>query len=132
MLWKAVCRWTLSRWTSRKLWKLTEAGVKKAVADLKVSEQIASRVSAEIDSRQAEFASLLYRTYKESLVEELTKEIIERTKQAEQEEIAKSVSESEKQTAEYEAFNDKTFFFGNPNGYAHTFGDFKDAYFDLT
>ena len=82
---------------------LVDEAVKKAVADLKVSEQIASRVSAEIDSRQAEFASLLYRTYKESLVEELTKEIIERTKQAEQEEIAKSVSESEKQTAEYEA-----------------------------
>ena len=60
---------------------LIDEAVKKAVEEQNIPKQIADKVSEEIESRQYEFASMLYRTYKESLVDELSSEVIDRTKE---------------------------------------------------
>ena len=65
---------------------MIDSAVKKAVAEQNLSDEIAKKVSAEIESRQAEIASSLYKTYKDSLVDELSTEVIDRTKEVEQEE----------------------------------------------
>jgi hypothetical protein len=62
---------------------MIDNAVRKAVAEQNLSDQIAKKVSEEIQSRQAEIASSLYKTYKDSLVDELSTEL---AKEVEQEE----------------------------------------------
>lgn len=64
---------------------LIDNAVRKAVAEQNLPDKIAKQVSEEIESRQAEIASSLYKTYKDSLVDELSTEVIDRAKEAEQE-----------------------------------------------
>ena len=79
---------------------LIDSAVRKAVADQNLSDQISRQVSAEIESRKAEIASSLYKTYKDSLVDELSTEVIDRAKEVEQEESDKPVAVT---TIDYEA-----------------------------
>ena len=65
---------------------LIDTAVRKAVAEQNLSDQVARQVSAEIESRQAEIAAALYQTYKDSLVDELSTEVIDRAKEVDQEE----------------------------------------------
>ena len=64
---------------------MIDSAVRKAVAEQNLSDKIAKQVSEEIESRQAEIASSIYKTYKDSLVDELSTEVIDRTKEAEPE-----------------------------------------------
>ena len=64
---------------------LIDDAVRKAVAEQNLPDKIAKQVSEEIESRQAEIASSLYKTYKDSLVDELSTEVIDRAKEAEPE-----------------------------------------------
>lgn len=66
---------------------MIDSAVRKAVAEQNLPDRIARQVSEEIESRQAEIASSLYKTYKDSLVDELSTEVIDRTKEAGQEEV---------------------------------------------
>ena len=62
---------------------MIDNAVRKAVAEQNLSDQIAKKVSEEIESRQAEIASSLYRTYKDSLVDELSTELAKDVEQGE-------------------------------------------------
>ena len=73
---------------------LIDSAVKKAVAEQNLSDEIAKKVSEEIESRQAEIASSLYKTYKDSLVDELSTEL---AKEVDQEEEAPSVTDYDAQ-----------------------------------
>ncbi len=64
---------------------MIDSAVRKAVAEQNLSDKIAKQVSEEIESRQAEIASSIYKTYKDSLVDELSTEVIDRAKEAEPE-----------------------------------------------
>lgn len=64
---------------------MIDNAVRKAVAEQNLPDKIAKQVSEEIESRQAEIASSLYKTYKDSLVDELSTEVIDRAKEVEQE-----------------------------------------------
>lgn len=64
---------------------LIDNAVRKAVAEQNLPDKIAKQVSEEIESRQAEIASSLYKTYKDSLVDELSTEVMDRAKEAEPE-----------------------------------------------
>ncbi|MBO6049296.1 MAG: hypothetical protein J6P33_05915 [Spirochaetales bacterium] len=64
---------------------MIDSAVRKAVAEQNLPDKIAKQVSEEIESRQAEIASSIYKTYKDSLVDELSTEVIDRTKEAEPE-----------------------------------------------
>lgn len=69
---------------------LVDEAVRKAVEEQKLSDEIAKKVSEEIESKQAEIASSLYKTYKDSLVDELSTEL---AKEVDQEEEAPSVTD---------------------------------------
>ena len=62
---------------------MIDNAVRKAVAEQNLSDQIAKKVSEEIEGRQAEIASSLYRTYKDSLVDELSTELAKDVEQGE-------------------------------------------------
>ena len=64
---------------------MIDSAVRKAVAEQNLSDKIAKQVSEEIESRQAEIASSIYKTYKDNLVDELSSEVIDRAKEVEQE-----------------------------------------------
>ena len=61
---------------------MIDSAVRKAVAEQNLPDKIAKQVSEEIESRQAEIASSIYKTYKDNLVDELSSEVIDRTKEA--------------------------------------------------
>lgn len=64
---------------------MIDSAVRKAVAEQNLPDKIAKQVSEEIESRQAEIASSIYKTYKDNLVDELSSEVIDRAKEVEQE-----------------------------------------------
>ncbi len=65
--------------------ELIDNAVRKAVAEQNLPDKIAKQGSEEIEGRQAEIAAALYKTYKDSLVDELSTEVMDRAKEAEPE-----------------------------------------------
>ena len=57
---------------------LVDQAVKNAMAEYDISEQVASKVTQDVLSQKDDFAAMIYDSYKESLVDEVAKEVIAR------------------------------------------------------
>ncbi len=80
---------------------LVDQAVKNAMAEYDISEQVASKVTQDVLSQKDDFAAMIYDSYKESLVDEVAKEVIARIDSAIQ--SIEPETKAEEQVAEPQA-----------------------------